>query len=80
MTDRHLILAAKAAAYLIGFVAAGVFLIRNVVGPLFGSASDLGLLGAVGALAFGLIGLAWAGRAAVRDLRRNLENSKANEQ
>jgi Na+/H+-translocating membrane pyrophosphatase len=76
--DRYFIPAAKAVAYVIGLVAALIFLFRNVVGPLFGSTSDLGVLGAVGAAMLGLIGFAWAVRAAVRDLRREFQ--KANKQ
>lgn len=45
--ERQFIGVAKGIAYAIVWLAALVVLIRGVVGPLWGSASDLGLVGAV---------------------------------
>lgn len=52
---------AKAIAFLIFWITAAAVLVRGVVGPLWGSGSDFGLLGAVAAGALGIIGLAWLG-------------------
>lgn len=59
MTDRLLIGIAKVVAYGILWIAAAVTLFRGVVGPLWGSQSDYGLVGAVVTGALGLILLAW---------------------
>lgn len=72
MTDRQYFSAAKAVAYLILFVAAVVVLLRLVVGPLWGSASDLGMIAAVLAAAGGVLGLAWLARLMVRDVAKGL--------
>ena len=72
MSDRQYFSVAKAIAYLILFAAAGVVLLRIVIGPLWGSASDLGMIGAVLAAAAGVLGLAWLGRLMVRDVAKGL--------
>lgn len=72
MTDRQYFSIAKAVAYLILFAAAGVVLLRVVIGPLWGSASDLGMIGSVLAAAAGVLGMAWLGRLMFRDVARGL--------
>lgn len=48
---------AKATAYLIGWLALAVILIRVIVGPLWGSATDIGLIAAPIAFALGVVAL-----------------------
>ncbi|WP_419254062.1 hypothetical protein ACN2C6_01265 [Caulobacter sp. ErkDOM-YI] len=79
MTDRQYFSVAKAVAYLILFIAAGVVLLRVVIGPLWGSASDLGMIGAVLTAAAGVLGMAWLGRLMVRDVARGLSPDTSQE-
>lgn len=65
-----IILIAKGLAYAIVWIAAAATLLRGVVGPLWGSASDYGLAGAVLALAGGILALAWLAAAMLADLSR----------
>lgn len=64
---------AKAAAYLVGWVALVVVLIRVVVGPLWGSATDIGLIAAPIAFAVGVIGLGKLASIMLKDLRKTRE-------
>lgn len=64
---------AKATAYLVGWVALGVVLIRVVVGPLWGSATDVGLIAAPIAFATGVIGLGKLASIMLKDLRKTRE-------
>lgn len=59
MTPPHEIamIYAKATAYLIGWLALAVILIRVIVGPLWGSATDIGLIAAPIAFALGVVAL-----------------------
>jgi len=72
MTDRQYFSAAKAVAYIILFVAAVITLLRIVIGPLWGSASDLGMIAAVLAGAGGVLVLAWLARLMFRDVAKGL--------
>jgi hypothetical protein len=72
MTDKQYFSVAKAIAYVILFFAAVVALLRIVIGPLWGSASDLGMIGAVLAAAAGVLGLAWLARLMFRDVAKGL--------
>lgn len=72
MTDRQYFSAAKAVAYVILFVAAVITLLRIVIGPLWGSASDLGMIAAVLAGAGGVLALAWLARVMMRDVTKGL--------
>lgn len=71
MTDKHLFGAAKAVAYTIIFIAAVLVLFRGVVNTLWGSGTELGLLGAVAAAALGVLGLAWLFGVLFRDVRKH---------
>lgn len=71
--ERQFIGAAKLAAYVVIFAAALVTLLRGVVGPLWGSASDYGLFGAVASLAVGIIALAYLALAMFRDVWRHFQ-------
>ena len=48
---------AKATAYLVVWLSLAIVLLRVVVGPLWGSATDIGLIAAPIAFALGVIGL-----------------------
>lgn len=48
---------AKATAYLAGWIALAVVLLRVIVGPLWGSGTDIGLVAAPLAFAAGVVGL-----------------------
>ena len=76
MTDRQYFSAAKAVAYIILFVAAVITLLRIVIGPLWGSASDLGMFAAVLAGAGGVLALAWLARVMMRDVAKGLGPDK----
>jgi len=72
MSDKQYFSAAKAVAYIILLFAAVVALLRVVIGPLWGSASDLGMIAAVLAAAGGFLGLAWLARLMFRDVAKGL--------
>lgn len=76
MTDRQYFSAAKAVAYVILFVSAVITLLRIVIGPLWGSASDLGMIAAVLAGAGGVLALAWLARVMMRDVTKGLDPDK----
>lgn len=63
---------AKATAYLVGWVVLAVILMRVIVGPLWGSGTDLGLVAAPAAFAVGILALAWLARLLLRDLSKTL--------
>jgi len=63
---------AKATAYLVGWVFLAIVLMRVVVGPLWGSGTDIGLVAAPAAFAVGVLGLAWLARLLLRDLSKTL--------
>lgn len=61
---------AKAAAYLVGWVFLAVVLMRVVVGPLWGSGTDIGLIAAPAAFAVGVLVLAKLAQILLRDLSK----------
>jgi hypothetical protein len=63
---------AKATAYLIGWLFLAVVLMRVIVGPLWGSGTDVGLVAAPAAFAAGVLGLGWLARLLLRDLSKTL--------
>ncbi|MBO9710199.1 MAG: hypothetical protein J7521_18510 [Caulobacter sp.] len=67
---------AKAAAYLVAWVALAIVLMRVVVGPLWGSASDIGLIAAPAAFAVGVIGLGKLASMMLKDLAKTLNSTK----
>ncbi len=48
---------AKATAYLVAWISLAIVLLRVIVGPLWGSATDIGLIAAPIAFALGVVGL-----------------------
>lgn len=68
---------AKAAAYLIGWLSLAVVLLRVIVGPLWGSATDIGLVAAPIAFAVGVAGLGKLASILIRDIARS-QNSNTN--
>ncbi len=48
---------AKATAYLVAWISLATVLLRVIVGPLWGSATDIGLIAAPIAFALGVVGL-----------------------
>lgn len=63
---------AKAAAYLVGWTFLAIVLMRVVVGPLWGSGTDLGLIAAPAAFAVGVLALGWLARLLLRDLSKTM--------
>jgi len=61
---------AKATAYLIGWLSLAVILLRVIVGPLWGSATDIGLVAAPIAFAIGVVGLGKLASVLIRDLAK----------
>lgn len=61
---------AKGVAYLVAWVALVVILMRVIVGPLWGSATDVGLVAAPCAFAAGVAGLIWLGTLLLKDLKK----------
>jgi len=64
---------AKATAYLVGWVFLAVVLMRVVVGPLWGSGTDIGLVAAPAAFAAGVLALGWLATMMLRDLSKTLK-------
>lgn len=64
---------AKATAYLVGWVFLAVVLLRVVVGPLWGSGTDIGLIAAPAAFAVGVVVLAKLAQILLRDLSKTLK-------
>lgn len=64
---------AKATAYLVGWVFLAVVLLRVVVGPLWGSGTDIGLVAAPAAFAGGVLALGWLATVMLRDLSKTLK-------
>ncbi|MET3665020.1 hypothetical protein [Caulobacter sp. 1776] len=63
---------AKATAYLIGWVFLAIVLLRVIVGPLWGSGTDLGLIAAPAAFAAGVLALGKLASILLRDLSKTL--------
>ncbi|HWW26465.1 MAG TPA: hypothetical protein VNZ85_11275 [Caulobacter sp.] len=62
---------AKATAYLVAWVSLAIVLIRVVVGPLWGSATDIGLVAAPIAFAVGVAGLGKLASILIRDIAKS---------
>ena len=67
---------AKATAYLIGWVALAVVLMRVVVGPLWGSATDIGLVAAPIAFALGVVALGKLASILLKDIARDRDKTR----
>jgi hypothetical protein len=65
---------AKATAYLAGWVFLAIVLLRVVVGPLWGSGTDLGLVAAPAAFAVGVLALGKLAVVMVRDVSKTLKS------
>jgi hypothetical protein len=61
---------AKAAAYLVAWVSLAIVLLRVVVGPLWGSATDIGLIAAPIAFALGVFGLGRLASIMLKDINK----------
>ena len=61
---------AKATAYLIGWLALAIILLRVVVGPLWGSATNIGLIAAPIAFATGVLALGKLASLMLRDIAK----------
>lgn len=64
---------AKAAAYLVGWVFLAIVLIRVVVGPLWGSGTDIGLIAAPIAFIAGVLALGKLAVILLRDVSKTLK-------
>lgn len=64
---------AKAAAYLVGWVFLAIVLMRVVVGPLWGSGTDIGLIAAPIAFIAGVLALGKLAVTLLRDLSKTLK-------
>lgn len=64
---------AKATAYLAGWVFLAVVLLRVIVGPLWGSGTDIGLIAAPAAFAVGVLALGKLAAILLRDLSKTLK-------
>ena len=62
---------AKATVYLVAWVSLAIVLIRVVVGPLWGSATDIGLVAAPIAFAVGVVGLGKLASILIRDIAKS---------
>jgi hypothetical protein len=66
---------AKAAAYLIGWLSLVVILLRVVVGPLWGSATDIGLIAAPIAFAIGVVALGKLASILLKDIAKTQKSN-----
>jgi hypothetical protein len=67
---------AKATAYLIGWLALAVILIRVIVGPLWGSATDIGLIAAPIAFALGVVALGKLASILLKNLAKDRDKTQ----
>ena len=66
---------AKATAYLVAWVSLAIVLLRVVVGPLWGSATDIGLIVAPIAFALGVVGLGKLASIMIRDINKTRQST-----
>jgi len=66
---------AKATAYLIAWVSLAIVLLRVVVGPLWGSATDIGLIAAPIAFAVGVVGLGKLASIMLKDIDKTRQST-----
>lgn len=67
---------AKATAYLVAWVSLAIVLIRVIVGPLWGSATDIGLIAAPIAFALGVVGLGLLASIMLKDINKTRQSTK----
>lgn len=66
---------AKATAYLVAWVSLAIVLLRVIVGPLWGSATDIGLIAAPVAFALGVVGLGKLASIMIRDINNKRQST-----
>jgi hypothetical protein len=66
---------AKATAYLVAWVSLAIVLIRVIVGPLWGSATDIGLIAAPIAFALGVVGLGLLASIMLKDINKTRQST-----
>lgn len=66
---------AKATAYLVAWVSLAIILIRVIVGPLWGSATDIGLIAAPIAFALGVVGLGLLASIMLKDIDKTRQST-----
>lgn len=67
---------AKATAFLVGWLSLAVVLLRVVVGPLWGSATDIGLIATPIAFAVGVVGLGKLASVMLRTLAQDRRKTR----
>ena len=66
---------AKATAYLVAWISLAIVLLRVVVGPLWGSATDAGLIAAPFAFAVGVVALGKLASIMIRDINKTRQST-----
>jgi hypothetical protein len=66
---------AKATAYLVAWVSLAIVLLRVVVGPLWGSATDIGLIAAPIAFALGVVALGKLASIMLKDIDKTRQST-----
>ena len=66
---------AKATAYLVAWISLAIVLLRVIVGPLWGSATDIGLIAAPIAFALGVVGLGKLASIMLRDINKTRQST-----
>ncbi len=71
--------AAKVIAYAMLWLTALIVLARGVISPLWGSGTELGLLGAAAIAPLGVLGLFWLAYTFYRDIVKTFNQSEENQ-
>ena len=66
---------AKATAYLAAWISLAIVLLRVVVGPLWGSATDIGLIAAPVAFVAGVVALGKLASIMIRDINKTRQST-----
>jgi hypothetical protein len=66
---------AKATAYLVAWISLAIILLRVIVGPLWGSATDIGLIAAPIAFAAGVVALGKLASIMIRDINKTRQST-----
>ena len=66
---------AKATAYLAAWISLAIVLLRVIVGPLWGSATDIGLIAAPIAFALGVVALGKLASIMIRDIDKTRQST-----
>jgi hypothetical protein len=66
---------AKATAYLVAWMSLAIVLLRVIVGPLWGSATDIGLIAAPIAFALGVVALGKLASIMIRDISNTRQST-----